>query len=217
MNNVRIDHTYTIILNDGEDNELSFTEQPCFIPDTTDTLRSAYHPGTSSAGGYVTPTPETTRVAWLCYDADVGDFWSDRDSGTYVEFRGHDEFPDPIIADLIEEHGLGRVFPVSAYDAHGPGSFCVDILDRVDQWHRADAVYICPDDVPVPADYAAAVLAEYATWCNGEVYGVVCRTLDADGNVSDREECWGYIGFEYAMSEVDGFVGADDATIGGGR
>jgi len=39
---------------------------------------------------------------------------------------------------------------------------------------------------------------QYTSWCNGDCYGVVVVTCNQDGSMIDSDECWGYIGSEYA-------------------
>lgn len=47
---------------------------------------------------------------------------------------------------------------------------------------------------------AAAILSEYTSWCNGDVYGVVEMTIDPETGemVGGYDDCWGIIGWEYA-------------------
>lgn len=45
---------------------------------------------------------------------------------------------------------------------------------------------------------ARGVCETYTSWCNGDCYGVVVVTCEADGSMIDSDECWGYIGHEYA-------------------
>ncbi len=47
-------------------------------------------------------------------------------------------------------------------------------------------------------ELAAQACEQYTSWCNGECYGVVVVTCEADGSMIDSDECWGYIGHEYA-------------------
>lgn len=53
--------------------------------------------------------------------------------------------------------------------------------------------------------YAAGVLEEYVSWCNGDVYGCCVETFKQVGTEDepewesvDRDECWGFVGSEYA-------------------
>lgn len=48
------------------------------------------------------------------------------------------------------------------------------------------------------ADMASGICDTYTSWCNGECYGVIVVTCEADGAMIDSDECWGYIGREYA-------------------
>lgn len=47
-------------------------------------------------------------------------------------------------------------------------------------------------------ELAANACDQYTKWCNGECYGVIVVTCEADGTMIDSDECWGYIGHEYA-------------------
>lgn len=57
--------------------------------------------------------------------------------------------------------------------------------------------------------YATGVIDEYSEWSSGSVYGVVTYVIDRETGqcVDDKtDECWGYIGMEYAESELDASV-----------
>lgn len=45
---------------------------------------------------------------------------------------------------------------------------------------------------------AESACKEFTSWCNGDCYGVIVVTCEADGSMIDSDECWGYIGSEYA-------------------
>lgn len=47
-------------------------------------------------------------------------------------------------------------------------------------------------------ELAAQACEQYTSWCNGDCYGVVVVTCNADGSMIDSDECWGHIGHEYA-------------------
>lgn len=71
-----------------------------------------------------------------------------------------------------------------------------------------------PMDVHTAArHYADGVLEEYSQWCSGEVYGCVVHTYDlkseddgepqwVKGAVDIGDECWGFIGEEYAVEAL---------------
>jgi len=73
---------------------------------------------------------------------------------------------------------------------------------------HADGYYIVPDDVTNPAEYAKIIMEEYSMWCEGECYGVRVwkyfrQSVNDSWGEPDRDnECWGYIGSEYAESEL---------------
>lgn len=83
-------------------------------------------------------------------------------------------------------------------------------------WHTA-YLYLKSLDVPEPRwrpldateravaqDLAEQACEVYTTWCNGECYGVCIAVFDADGTERDdrAEECWGFIGGDYAQEEL---------------
>lgn len=47
-------------------------------------------------------------------------------------------------------------------------------------------------------EQAESACREYTAWCNGDCWGVIVVTCEADGTMADSDECWGYIGSEYA-------------------
>ena len=58
-------------------------------------------------------------------------------------------------------------------------------------------------------EYCKGVLEEYNDWRNGNVYGVVCYVIDrSNGRVikDEEDECWGYLGSQYAEEELDALV-----------
>lgn len=52
------------------------------------------------------------------------------------------------------------------------------------------------------ADCAKSACKEYTSWCNGDVWGVCVDTFDLEGNQTEDDACWGYIGSEYAEKEM---------------
>lgn len=195
MSNVTITRHTTATLTIKEI-DLTFDIEPHFAPDDTDTVRWAPREG----GGY--------NVAWLCDDDDNGgDFWKDlrENDGELIEFeRGCD--PSEMLAAARAEHGADRVFIIEVY-SHGLNSYSVageiDYPDR--RWDVGiHGLYVCPEDATDKPAFATAIMREYTDWCNGAVYGVIVRQIDADGNVIDGDdrECWGFIGYDYAMTEV---------------
>lgn len=71
-----------------------------------------------------------------------------------------------------------------------------------------------PFDVATAArHYAEGVLSEYSKWCSGEVFGCVVHIYDlqdegddepswVQGSVEVGDECWGFIGEEYAAEAL---------------
>lgn len=181
------------------DIDITITTTPAFAPYDSDTVRWAPREG----GGWT--------IAWLADDDNVGgeDFWEDRDFGTFKEFDNQSD-RDDFIAEMIAEHGIERVLVVDRYE-HGLVHYSVrETVGYPDRrWDVAPAaVYVVPDDVPEDkrTEYANGTLDEYSSWCNGSVYGIVVRVVDADGNEieDEAEECWGFIGLDYAQSEAGG-------------
>lgn len=122
----------------------------------------------------------------------------------------------------------GRVFTTSwAGDCHGPGTTRIGVhsgpftsADTRGERRTgenstaeralaiADGYYIAPGDVTDPTKYAAGVLETYSEWCNGDVFGV-CLWVYTRGSTDDPwgepdrvNECWGFIGYEYAKKDL---------------
>lgn len=51
-------------------------------------------------------------------------------------------------------------------------------------------------------DCAMSACSEFTKWCNGDCYGVVVVECNADGSMVDSDECWGYIGSDYAKKTL---------------
>jgi hypothetical protein len=176
---------------------VSFTTTPAFAPYDADTVRWAPRPD----GGYY--------LAWLALDDDRGhDYWDDRESGMFHEFRSQED-RDEYMDHARRDHGADRVIIVEKYEHSLVHYSPVDTVGYPDRrWDVSPcAVFIVPEDVEPEhrIGYAKDVLDEYSSWCNGDVFGVVVRAVDANGNpVEDlTDECWGFIGHEYAQSEAD--------------
>lgn len=111
--------------------------------------------------------------------------------------------------------------PIGQY--RGPKSYWVRDSDRqvasFDSYEAASAHVAAtyaerPFDIATAArHYAEGVLEEYSKWCSGEVYGCVVHTYDLksgdddepqwiQGEVDIGEECWGFIGEEYAVEAL---------------
>lgn len=59
------------------------------------------------------------------------------------------------------------------------------------------------EKLSVASKYAELILEEYIKWCNGEVYGVVVQTHDAEtGEQIEVDSCWGFIGDDWATEAL---------------
>jgi hypothetical protein len=152
----------------------------------------------------------TRRLAWLVQDDHCSmDSPLDNEGITWDSFRRGD--PDRFGGDIdaVNAHlrdNEGRAFLVECY-SHGSDHYSLVAdgkfyPDR--QWDVGVAgIITMADDFTNPREAAAATMAEYTDWCNGEVYGVMVRTVEADGTVTDPgDDCWGFVGYEYADSEA---------------
>ncbi|MCL1861729.1 MAG: hypothetical protein FWG52_09395 [Proteobacteria bacterium] len=57
--------------------------------------------------------------------------------------------------------------------------------------------------------YCKGILDEYNDWANGNVFGVVCYVIDrATGRIikGEEDECWGFIGSQFAEEELEALV-----------
>lgn len=62
---------------------------------------------------------------------------------------------------------------------------------------RADA------EQQVAKTYCRKELEVFNAWNNGEVYGVCVYAVDIEtGEIRDEDECWGYIGYQYATDAL---------------
>lgn len=76
------------------------------------------------------------------------------------------------------------------------------------EWMKANYT-ITPVDLQRAVEgYAEAVLSEYVSWCNGDVYGCCVETFQKVGDEDDdweslgSDECWGFIGNEHAEQSL---------------
>lgn len=99
----------------------------------------------------------------------------------------------------------GRAFLFEKYE-HGQVRYALrgesSMVDR--QWDVSPvAGFMWADDEWGPdtnmEEAARGFLETYTAWCNGEVYGVIRETFDADLNQLTDDSCWGYIGHQYAQ------------------
>ncbi len=149
-------------------------------------------------------------VAWLVHDesCDIEDPLDD-EGITWDSFRRGD--PDRFDGDIdaVNQHlkdNEGRAFLVECYQ-HGLVSYSLVDEGRFypdRQWDVGVAgIITLSEDFTDPRAAAVAIMESYTAWCNGDVYGVCERTIAADGTVAESgEECWGFIGHDYAVTEV---------------
>lgn len=133
----------------------------------------------------------------------------DDEAITWDSFRRGD--PDRFDGDIdaVNEYlreNEGHAFLVECY-SHGLDSYSLVAdgkfyPDR--QWDVGIAgIITLGDDWTNPREAAASIMESYTSWCNGDVYGIVERVLHSDGTVDDDgDECWGYLGYEYAVDEA---------------
>jgi hypothetical protein len=81
-------------------------------------------------------------------------------------------------------------------------------VDR--QWDVASGVAVLVldadwvDDPDRRTEIARSLLDTYTSWCNGDVWGVCHFVIDPDtGETVEDDACWGYIGDEYALEELN--------------
>lgn len=103
----------------------------------------------------------------------------------------------------------------------GENSPCESILDDMDGY------YIIPNDVTNPQKYANGTMKTLEQYYNGDVYGVCVWTYTrdfaeydlqgqgvpgeyTDWELVDRDECWGYYGYDYAKMELQEQFDATD-------
>lgn len=121
-------------------------------------------------------------------------------------------------AQLYDEGGIGEplAVPVRWYSScHGPGTARAHTASVDD----CNAVWVpgkfeienmsfpenatLADKRRVAEKYAEGVLETYISWCNGDVYGCVVQTHDAEsGEMVDSDSCWGFYGMDYAEESL---------------
>ena len=174
----------------------------------------------------------TAKLGSLSQDEDCGDPF-EGDEGEFYQFNcryiHYTEKPEIDAFKRIIRENPGRVFTHSGTDDnHGPGTcscfveegpFSVkdtkgdkrtgDNSPAEKALDKADGYYIAPEDVTDATKYAKSVLSDYTSWCNGDVYGVCVwkyereDKTDSWGEPDRDEECWGYIGYDYAREELE--------------
>lgn len=147
----------------------------------------------------------------LVRDDDSPDPLVDYDEFAFVQFES--EYihcrPRPEPEDFKEtiRENKGRVFYVeSAGDGYEISHEA--LLKNAGDIDIATGYLIVPADVTSPAKYAQGVMAEYSSWCEGDVWGVCVWHYDAETlDLRDRDECWGCYGSEYAEQVLKERIG----------
>jgi hypothetical protein len=98
---------------------------------------------------------------------------------------------------LFEKYEHGQV----VYALRGESSQ----VDR--QWDvtAVAGIMVADDDWGADTDMeqaARSTLAQFTSWCNGDVYGVVQVTHPTRGGEPVVDSCWGYIGYDHAMTAL---------------
>lgn len=196
------------------------TETTYYIEHEGQEFETQFKPIDYSESWKITVAGNRALVSYLSQDDDAnGWYFDENDQGRFISFDPRcmgERLGKEEARELMAEHA-GRAFVIHKYE-HGlccyyrPGSKVeAGIPDkRWDVSHGA-ALFIVPDDVPEPEKYCDSVMEEFTNWCNGEIYGICHATYNKcskDGEewewVEDQtDECWGYIGSEYADKELD--------------
>lgn len=165
------------------------------------------------------------KVGYLGSDDAHGDYWSDNENGEFEEF-GSQDARDEWIA---EREAEGKVALVVDNYRHGNDHYSlqgtVNYPDR--RWDVAPrAVIVLPDDLaedyrksesdPGERNKAVArinaILDEFSSWANGEVYVRVIETFERDGagwESLDYDVVGGYIGAQAAIDALREDMGPD--------
>jgi hypothetical protein len=77
------------------------------------------------------------------------------------------------------------------------------------QWDMSPgvAIFVVPADAAKPyTKYVDGVMESFTEWCNGSIYGVHRQTFtrrdDGTWAPGDSDECWDYIGYDYATEKA---------------
>jgi len=150
-------------------------------------------------------------LTWLLLDDSCdSDSPLETEGVTWDSFRRGDLDRFDGDVDAINEYlsdNEGSAFLVKCY-SHGQEvySLVADHRPHPDsQWDVGIAGILTLDsDFTNPREAAASIMDAYTCWANGDVYGIIVRIVEADGTVRDPgEDCWGYVGYEYAQSEAE--------------
>jgi hypothetical protein len=168
---------------------------------------------------------DKARLGVLCQDDSPEDPFVAFDEGEFHQFDSSyiHYTPRPDLTDFkrLVRANPGRVVLTSwSGDCHGPGTTNIypvsetlqvqdtkgDSLQKA--LNSAGGYYITPVDLTEVEAYAESVLKDYTVWCNGGVYGVCVWTYERteDGWAlidAERDDCWGYYGYEYAEETLN--------------
>lgn len=151
------------------------------------------------------------------------DWDSDEDLEGKAKLPDYETLAREAWEELYNEGKIGEYLAVPVYycsSNHGPGTMSA----RTASLDDCNAVWVpdkcaienmnfdgCAtylDKLAVADKYASGVLDQYQMWANGECYGIVVESfvLSADGDsyerVGDVDSCWGFVGREWAESEL---------------
>lgn len=171
----------------------------------------------------VSKTPNSIIVGCLKVDHDALDFFdNDEGAGTFKEFSNidsRDEFLSTLkkssLFYLVDKYDHGNVhysiantqnYPDQRWDvAHGCAVFipCDDIQEEYKKAKKKMTVTEAKDKFIADSN---SVLSSYSDYCNGEVYGYSVATFDKKGTLINEDECWGFIGHDYANKEKNSIM-----------
>ncbi len=162
-------------------------------------------------------TDDKIIVGLLQYDQDAEDFFAnDEGAGELIQFRNWQQRD----SEMEKLSKTKKLFYLVDKFEHSQVHYSISGTHAPDRWDTAQG-----SAVFIPCDYIQSeyrkmkkaqgegvafqhfiqdsnnVLEQYSNWCNGEVYGYSVLTFDKKGNEIDCDECWGFIGQEYAQQE----------------
>lgn len=167
----------------------------------------------------VVKTENGVVVGMLMVDTSPMDYFeNDHGAGELVQFRSAYERDEAMEARSKSKNLMYLVDRYEHGQVHYSVSGTVNYPD--DRWDVAHgcAVFVPSEDVQKAykkevkesGEDAARqkfiadsnkVLDNYSDWCNGEVYGYAVLSFDKSGKELNTDECWGYIGRDYANEE----------------
>lgn len=154
-------------------------------------------------------------VSYLVND-EANEFYFDiSDNGVFITNDRHCRGQRKTYEEIqqLRAENPGRFFVINKYEHSAVRYYRADnhflaaqIPDK--QWDvsNAAAFFISPDDYPDPAAYCDAIMKEFTSWCNGEIYGICHAEYKRNGDKWDlvsHDECWQYIGYDYAHDTLE--------------